>query len=303
MENTPCRDTVYRMVQERIIHELENGRVPWHSPHYGAQAPVNYVSGKPYRGINLMLLPPGEYVTLKQAQRLGGKIRKGAHGVPVFFFSPYEKKVTDPETGEEKTETRFTYKFYRAFHLRDTEGLPPRLGEYVPPRDPASEGRRIVASYAALSGVDASRTTDGQASFYDPEADRITLAAGAFRDPRSAGTPETSTFAALASSTGKAGRLSRKGYDSPDPGSREFIREQMVVEMASAMLLNIAGYNSEEAFHDSADYIRRCIEALRCDVRLAVVAASRAEKAARFVLDDDPDLITLDEDEAVTAAA
>ena len=42
-----------------------------------ANSAVNWKTQKPYRGINTMLLDPGEYVTFKQVQEIkGGKNQK-----------------------------------------------------------------------------------------------------------------------------------------------------------------------------------------------------------------------------------
>ena len=43
-------------------------------------------TGKPYSLLNQMLLPPGEYLTYKQAQTEGGQVRKGEKGSMVVFW-------------------------------------------------------------------------------------------------------------------------------------------------------------------------------------------------------------------------
>ncbi|WP_242234958.1 ArdC-like ssDNA-binding domain-containing protein [Domibacillus sp. PGB-M46] len=69
-------DTIYQMVTKRIIEQLEKGVVPWRRP-WSNGTPVNWVTQKPYRGIDSLLLEPGEYSTLKQIREAGGKVRKG----------------------------------------------------------------------------------------------------------------------------------------------------------------------------------------------------------------------------------
>ena len=76
--------SVYDIVTERILAELEKGEVPWRKP-WRTLPPANLVSKKPYRGINFFLLSLAGYgsqywLTYRQAQALGGNVRKGEHG-------------------------------------------------------------------------------------------------------------------------------------------------------------------------------------------------------------------------------
>ena len=70
---------VYQVVTDKIIAELEQGRIPWEKPWTGAgNGAWNRVTGKPYSYINQLLLgKPGEWLTYKQANEAGGKVRKG----------------------------------------------------------------------------------------------------------------------------------------------------------------------------------------------------------------------------------
>ena len=50
------RGSVYEIVTARILEQLEKGVVPWRKP-WRAELPCNLISGKPYRGLNVFLLP------------------------------------------------------------------------------------------------------------------------------------------------------------------------------------------------------------------------------------------------------
>ena len=54
--------TVAEIVTNTIIKKLESGVIPWYKPWTGGEA-VNYITQKPYRGINRLLLDSGEYLT------------------------------------------------------------------------------------------------------------------------------------------------------------------------------------------------------------------------------------------------
>lgn len=63
---------VYEIVTQRIIQKIEEAIknddvLPWQKPwRYSLNAPQNYVSGKKYKGVNCLLLDPGEYITYTQ---------------------------------------------------------------------------------------------------------------------------------------------------------------------------------------------------------------------------------------------
>ncbi|MDN5317585.1 MAG: hypothetical protein PWR08_1710 [Thermoanaerobacterium sp.] len=89
---------VYQYVTDRIIKKMEQGEIPWKKGWMHTPA-LNYVTRKPYKGINKLLLDGGEYLTFKQVQNLGGKIKKGAKAEIVVFYTSYTKteKITNTE--------------------------------------------------------------------------------------------------------------------------------------------------------------------------------------------------------------
>src|SRR5919106_3959309 len=82
--------SIYDRITAAILQRLTDGVVPWHRP-WTAGVPRNLVSRRPYRGINVWLtLSAGfaspDWLTLTQANALGGGIRPGARGTPVVFW-------------------------------------------------------------------------------------------------------------------------------------------------------------------------------------------------------------------------
>ena len=63
---------LYQIVTNRIIEKLEQGVIPWKRTYSDGNFPVNWQTGKTYRGINLLLLEPGEYATFNQIKKSGG---------------------------------------------------------------------------------------------------------------------------------------------------------------------------------------------------------------------------------------
>ena len=82
---------VYEIITNRIIEKLEEGIIPWHKPWQSVEGmPKNLISKKEYRGINVFMLAVQGYespywLSFKQAQELGGNVRKKKRAHLLFF--------------------------------------------------------------------------------------------------------------------------------------------------------------------------------------------------------------------------
>src|ERR1700690_3196168 len=99
--------SVYSIVTDQILKQLEAGVAPWHKP-WTTQIPMNLVSGRGYRGINVFLLSSSGYgspnwLTYKQATERGGHVRKGEHGTKVVFWKVGTREAEDADTIERKS--------------------------------------------------------------------------------------------------------------------------------------------------------------------------------------------------------
>ena len=90
------RTNLYDDITDKIIAELEDGRLPWVQPWGTAAAeaplamPRNASTGRQYSGINVLILwgaviqqgyPTQHWLTFRQALSIGGNVRKGERGV------------------------------------------------------------------------------------------------------------------------------------------------------------------------------------------------------------------------------
>src|SRR5215472_10058491 len=137
--------SVYEIITRRIVEELEKGNVPWRKP-WKTLPPANLISKKPYRGINVFLLALQGYgsqywLTYRQAQALGGNVRRGEHGTKIVFwkFDRYETETADGETEERKSAF---LRYYTVFNLEQTEGLKALLA--LPPAFPIQSAEQIA---------------------------------------------------------------------------------------------------------------------------------------------------------------
>ena len=119
--------TAYEVVTESIIKQLESGVAPWRKP-WRTEMPANLASKKEYRGINVFLLASLGYgsrywLTYRQAQTLGGSVRKGEHGSKVVFWKIGEYRKEDKETGETENRKSILLRYYTVFNLEQCEGI------------------------------------------------------------------------------------------------------------------------------------------------------------------------------------
>jgi antirestriction protein ArdC len=269
--------SVYGIVTSRILAELENGQVPWRKP-WRTLPPANLVSKKPYRGINVFLLVLAGYgsrywLTYRQAQALGGNIRRGEHGTKIVFwkFDKYETETADGETENRKSAF---LRYYTVFNLEQTEGLKALLA--LPPARPIESAEAIAQGMPNPPAFE----QDFQAA-YIPSRDTVTMPSRTAFDSQAE--YYSTLFHELTHSTGHAKRLAREGFDTPQKfGSESYLREELIAEMGSAMLCGVAGIE-QSTLANSAAYLKSWIARLKADSKLVVSAASAAQKAADYI--------------------
>jgi hypothetical protein len=145
--------SVYDIITSRIIAELERGVVPWRRP-WSAKLPVNLCTQKTYRGLNVLTLGSQGFasrfwLTLRQANDLGGRIRKGEHSSPVIYWNIGEEKEYVTRDGETRTKARHPSLLKRLQSYTDRRNQPPRIrpagGSHQQPDRRMRERRRVNA--------------------------------------------------------------------------------------------------------------------------------------------------------------
>ncbi|MFA5861639.1 MAG: zincin-like metallopeptidase domain-containing protein [Candidatus Thermoplasmatota archaeon] len=276
---------VYAEVTAKMIDALESGLIPWRKPWTSMGAHRNMVSGREYRGINVFLTAlsamRGNYaypcwITMKQANRLGGRVRAGAKGTMVVFWEP-RVDVRKLDNGEEEERRRLVFKKYYVWNVEQVDGIV--LPELPKPAGAASHDG-AEALWEGYTGRPA-LLHGGSAAFYAAGLDAIQLPHRAVFESTSA--CYQVLFHESIHSTGAKSRLNRSTLTQAGKfGDPNYSQEELVAEMGGAMLLARAGL--EPAYENSAAYLRGWLKALNDDQRLVVVAAQGAEKAARYVL-------------------
>lgn len=291
------KKSVYEMVTEKIISELENGIIPWEKPWSGGfNGAFNRVSKKQYSLINqCMLRHNGEYATFKQWQELGGRIKKGAKSEFVVFWKIYPVTEKDDKGNETKKNVPIL-RYYNVFHISDVEGVEPLANEERKTIDPVEEAENIISDYLTRSGVRMERVLSNKA-YYAPYSDSVTVPKlEQFKEVSEA---YSTYFHELTHSTGHKNRLDRFPKDISENlfGSESYSKEELVAEMGAAMILSYLGIESKKSFRNSTAYIQGWLKALKNDVRLITSASSKAEKAVKLILNEKEDSKGNEEDE------
>lgn len=184
-ETTTTVSDIYERITQRIVEQLEAGTRPWMQPWGAGGTPVRPLrhNGIAYRGINTVLLwmtaaergySSTYWMTFRQAQELGGNVRKGEKGTFVVYANAIERKETDDE-GEE-VERRIPFmKGYSVFNADQIDGLPQHY--YAVGSKPSSgEGRqRIEAADRFFANLGADIRHGGNKAFYHPAGDFIQM--------------------------------------------------------------------------------------------------------------------------------
>jgi antirestriction protein ArdC len=272
---------VYEIITARILSELERGGIPWQQPWTPDLAPCNFVSRKPYRGINALVLSIVSqrfgcpyFATRRQIIDLGGHIRESERRKASLAVLWKWLRREDLDTGE--TEVYPICRYYRVWNLVQIEGI-----EWSLPAkkqiDPIEECEKIVRGYSDGPSI---HHEESPHAYYDPIEDSIHVPT---QDRFISSCSYYSVlFHELVHSTGHVTRLNRDL--SADRNSKAYAREELTAEIGSAFILGSAGLTEVAPIPNSAAYIKNWMQALQNDPRCVVCAASRAQRAADWIL-------------------
>ena len=292
-------ENVYQMVTDRIVAQMQEGIIPWQKPWTVSGSPedvaINFVTRRPYSFVNQMLLgKPGEWLSWKQVGELGGKVRKGAKaGMVVFYKSLVIKDPTRKVKDEEGNEVDATkviplLKYYNVFHLSDVEGIDTKIvkGAKTSTLEPVEDAERVISEYVEREdGLTFVCDEESDRAYYCPSEDKVVVPRiGQYRIVEEY---YSTTFHELTHSTLKESRCNRESENAHAFfGNEDYSREELVAEMGSAMICNRLGLEAKKAFRNSVGYIQGWLKQLKNDNHMIVWAASRAEKAAKYILNE-----------------
>ena len=280
---------LYEGITQTILEALEKGTVPWRKPFKTdfSVLPMNFSSGKTYRGINILLLnlvgmqlayPQNSWLTFNQAKKLGGHIRKEEQGTTILFWKPI--RIKDEEANPEKEEEnrqRFMARAYRVFNTDQCEGIDLEAGALIPAQ-PIRLADSVLDEYE-----NAPRILSGSKAAYYPKRDVVRIPQ--MKDFLSPAHYYSTLFHELVHATGHQSRLNRQGIVSVKSSDRiGYAEEELVAEIGASFLSAMTGIASPELGENTAAYIRGWLKALKDDKQMVIKAASQAQKAVDHIL-------------------
>lgn len=275
---------IYEMITDRIIEQLENGVVAWQKPWTGVHdGAYNRISNKPYSLLNQMLLSKtGEYATFKQWTELGGHIKKGEKAEIVTFWK-IQQIEEENEDGEKTIKQLPLLRYYNVFHISQVEGVEPKsidLNEL----QPIEEAERIKTEYMQREHIKILEKVTNKA-FYSPSLDYIQVPCK--EQYQHIEEFYSTLFHEMTHSTGHKVRLDREDVkDCMYFGSENYSKEELCAELGSAFLINKLGIESSKSFNNSTAYIQSWLRVLKNDKKFIISASSRAEKAVKYILNE-----------------
>ena len=287
--SAPASNDVYSRITNQVIEAIEAGagnwRMPWHTDGLGAMRPVNVVSGRPYRGVNVLALwsaadehgySSDKWATYKQWQEIGAQVRKGEKSSLIVFWTVNDSDEggDDPDHPNEGHEARRRI-FARGYSVFNAEQVDGYQDEPPPPRP---EIERIEHAERFFSALGADVRHGGARAFYRPASDHIQMPPfEAFRDA-------VAYYATRGHETihwtGAKQRLDRDM--SGRFGSEPYAGEELVAELGAAFLCADLSLENEPR-PDHAAYVASWLKALRDDNRAIFSAAAKAQQAIDYL--------------------
>lgn len=265
---------IYSEITETILTALKEGARPWEQC-YRTSLPLRN-NGMRYKGINLLrLMVESErkdyqspfWITFQQAKQMGGNVRLGEKSTQIVFFKTIEKG--DKNNPDEKVVIPIP-RTYRVFNFDQIEGVDKAgLKNKI---EPLAEAEQFFDCLPAII------TSTQDTPAYIPSDDRIRMPIISRFDSAE------KYYATLGHEyihwTGHKSRLDRR-----DDSSKEaYAFEELVAELGAAFLL--PQMSLEPLVNDEhAPYISGFIKVLENDEKALFRAASRAQKAADYLIE------------------
>lgn len=297
-ESKTTRRDLHQQVTDTIIQQLENGVVPWHQPWKGKSVsipplPLNFSTGKKYRGINILLLwsstisshyTSAEWGTFKQWQQKEETIRKGEKGSLIVYYDVLEKEID----GELKKFPFLKSSFvFNRCQLNSHQLDPAESPEPVPTK---SLVERIASVETLVQNSGAKIIHKGDRACYIPSLDEIHMPTEElFQDTETCTATEgyySTLLHELTHWTGGKPRLNREG--GKRYGDNGYATEELVAELGAAFLCAEHDIRTPEK-GDHAAYIAHWLQVLKDNKHCLITAASDASKAVEFLTTPKPE--------------
>jgi len=283
---------IYQTVTNNILAAMENGIIPWRKPFKTSFSPIpiNFSTGKVYRGINVFLLnlaclqygyPKNVWLTFRQAKQMGGYVKKGQSSETILFWKSIainEKNLSQVEESE-SIKNVYIARTYNVFNIDQCEGIDTD-SEILSTARSMGSCENVYARYPEIRP----EVNLGLSSFYVPALDQIRIPG--VGDFHSASDYYATLFHELVHSTGHVSRLNREGISEAKHSNKiRYSKEELIAEMGASFLCAFTGIEKPDLTNNSAAYLQSWLQVFKQDKTMVVKAASQAQNAVDFILD------------------
>ena len=281
---------LHKDITDRIVAQLKAGVVPWKRPwsqrvlssNASTLIPRNAATGRPYSGINILLLwgkmddggySDARFLTFKQAKELGGSVRNGEKGTEVVYMRFIER---DDANAPDKVKRIPMLRSFWVFNVAQCDLPEGAFDKPLNDRRPVKRNERDATMDEFIAATGARFRHGEPRAFYTTGGDFVNMPA--FDAFDSGHAYYGVAFHELGHWTGAPHRLNRtfgKRF-----GDRAYAAEELVAELTSAFVCAEFGIDNDG---QNAAYIATWIKFLTEHDHAIVAAASAASKAVEFM--------------------
>lgn len=293
---------IYKSINEQILENLKKGDLKWRKAWrdgvkikgttYG---PQNYVSQNPYRGFNAFAITLFNmvhqkdhvyFLTKKQIQDRGGKLKENASGVVVAAYIKSEKETPHPENPKlVNVEIKTGIVSYVVYPIEHTTGVKPIKRKSIAPEDKTDIKDVLLKPQTIIDNMPKAPAIKhgGDRAFYTSGGDYVQMPLKKAFD----GINEyySTLFHELVHSTGHEKRIGRKF--GKKFGDKDYAFEELIAELGAAYLCGVSGIEYYTLDNTSA-YLKSWGSALSSemtqDKTFFFRAIMGATKAAKYII-------------------
>ena len=240
-----------------------------------------------------------EYLTFKQITALGGKVKKGEHGVPIVFFTEWDKvQKCRPNAESEREDIVRVMRYYLVFDIAtQVEGISPRRVIKTKENTPLVQIDTYVKKFTEETNLKLEIGKVSGAGSYSPSQHTVSVAGLQYYD-----SPEayySTLFHECIHSTAEAlGRDISGNFF----GNKNYSEEEIVAECGAMILCQRFGIHDIPC-KNSLEYLRSWSKKLRENPSWLSKGISKATKAVTYFLEKAGVPAEVEENETEVASA
>lgn len=285
-----------KAIADAFVKSLQENSLEWKKGWNSSVAtPQNAITGKNYKGLNRFFLTlhsmshnitDPRWATFKQIQDKGWRLNKGAKGMKVEYWTPYDyqnKKILEwaeynklLEDPERRKQIGVVAKYYHVFNGQDITGIP-KLPEQPERVEAVSD--QIIDTISHNMGVEITNGGGNQA-YYSIQQDKI------FLPPKTAFISDyeynSTALHELSHATGAANRLNRDMKNRF--GTEKYAYEELVAEISSCYMgEHLQVPQTAEHMENHKAYVQSWIKAITEKPTVLMRAIKDAESSANYL--------------------